>query len=761
MLASRRGRLGRSLDLGRRRLVAVPSSSSSTSRFATTTTDDSLHDDNDDDERRRPFVGIVGGGPTGLLLSTLLSRYDVPSVLFEARTREEATAHPQAHFLNQRSAEILRHDAGPRLWEEVRARSPPANEWRDFRFGYGVLQGTVLGVARHPVENGGSGPDGGRAALLTRTQEKEEEESLAHHDNTANTNTNSVCGPVHLSQNVFCGILADEAERRAARVEGSRVVFGRRATVAEETADGVRLTRDDGVSVLCDVAVCADGVKSSVRERYGVPTVPLPGLTPQRLINVHFSVVSKELNERLSRRPAMLHFVYNETAVCVLVCHDLVAGEWVAQIPYAPGLQSVPDEDECRRLVSYALRGEARDDRDTVLVRSVRSWAMTAGVARSYVLGERSRVVLAGDAAHAFPPAGGLGMNTGLQDAHALAWRLACCHHHDRASLSAALALYEAERRPVAVRNAALSVRNYERTLDAARTLGLDARAATLARTVLSRAPKDLAKTIYETAWSAALSPLSLLRNDDPSTSWAGSAMARRFRSLLRRGRGLPLVFPRYELGYRYGGEGHDEDDDDDDAAPLRAVLDVGHRLPHCRVALPSTNDGDDDALRRRRRWPHLVWDEDGVATLTDVAAQARPRDVGPPCFAVVAARSSSFDLDVSSTREALRGNLAAPSRAGPHLVLVEVRSPSHDHDHDDRWTLVDVDGTLDSLLRRRTDGDDDDDGPYRTIVVRPDGHVAHVGALRDANDLARWRLEVERAVAAHTGVDVDVLPPQ
>ena len=34
-------------------------------------------------------------------------------------------------------------------------------------------------------------------------------------------------------------------------------------------------------------------------------------------------------------------------------------------------------------------------------------------------------IFLAGDAAHRFPPAGGFGMNTGVQDAHNLAWKLA------------------------------------------------------------------------------------------------------------------------------------------------------------------------------------------------------------------------------------------------------------------------------------------------------------------------------------------------
>jgi 2-polyprenyl-6-methoxyphenol hydroxylase-like FAD-dependent oxidoreductase len=37
-------------------------------------------------------------------------------------------------------------------------------------------------------------------------------------------------------------------------------------------------------------------------------------------------------------------------------------------------------------------------------------------------------VFLVGDAAHVFPPAGGFGRNTGLQDVYSLAWKLAALH---------------------------------------------------------------------------------------------------------------------------------------------------------------------------------------------------------------------------------------------------------------------------------------------------------------------------------------------
>jgi hypothetical protein len=59
----------------------------------------------------------------------------------------------------------------------------------------------------------------------------------------------------------------------------------------------------------------------------------------------------------------------------------------------------------------------------------------------------RGRVFIAGDAAHIHPPVGGQGMNTGLQDAHNLAWKLA--HAVKGLTGPALLDSYQAERHPV------------------------------------------------------------------------------------------------------------------------------------------------------------------------------------------------------------------------------------------------------------------------------------------------------------------------
>ncbi len=97
-----------------------------------------------------------------------------------------------------------------------------------------------------------------------------------------------------------------------------------------------------------------------------------------------------------------------------------------------------------------------RTDMTVVAVRWASVFQMHAKLAQRYRAG---RVLLAGDAAHVHPPTGGQGLNTSIQDAYNLAWKLSAVLAGADATL---LDTYEEERRPIAESMLGLSTRLLE-----------------------------------------------------------------------------------------------------------------------------------------------------------------------------------------------------------------------------------------------------------------------------------------------------------
>ena len=149
----------------------------------------------------------------------------------------------------------------------------------------------------------------------------------------------------------------------------------------------------------------------------------------------------------------MLFFVANPDAVGALQPLD-AHGRWLCQIGVQPEewVRELWDAERVRRWVRGAVGVPGLD----VEVNSVGLWRINATVADRLVQG---RAVLCGDAAHQFPPTGGLGVNTGLQGMHNAMWKLALCVR-GLAGWSL-LKTYEDERREPAITTITQSLQNH------------------------------------------------------------------------------------------------------------------------------------------------------------------------------------------------------------------------------------------------------------------------------------------------------------
>ena len=343
--------------------------------------------------------------------------------------------------------------------------------------------------------------------------------------------------------------------------------------VTRQSQGGAILTLSGGQRLHAQQVVCCDGANSLTRGELGLRLQALHPME-QQMINVHFksAALAAALRDRNSQ--AMLYFVYAPDVIGVIVAHNLGTGEFALQLPsFGPPLD--PNElsarfthEHCSKLVRLAAVGSSASYTTPMLsdieVMSVAGWTMRAAVAQRWVAGD---ALLCGDAAHVFPPAGGFGMNTGIQDAHALAWRLAVLHtgenqdqhhcEHAKAAAASLFAGYESERRQIAEANSALSIRNYYGVAELSAELGCNPvhaqLAASIASTLLppqlfgSSFTRGLVESTVALAAQGVLSDQSLKSPLAFGPSRVAAAAAR-----IRSGLTLRLHFPAEDLGFCY-----------------------------------------------------------------------------------------------------------------------------------------------------------------------------------------------------------------
>ncbi|TPW26224.1 FAD-dependent oxidoreductase [Pararhizobium mangrovi] len=238
---------------------------------------------------------------------------------------------------------------------------------------------------------------------------------------------------------------ATEAAMRERLAElGHRPYFGTRLAGFEQDDDGVsaRIADADGEHHFrARFLVGTDGGRSFVRHAL---EIGFPGET----LGVRALVADVRLTglDRLAWHRFQFGSQASQLMICPLAGTDL----FQLQAPVA-----LDGEVDLSAAGLTALIGE-RTERSDIVVHSV-SWssvyAMNARLADRYRIG---RVFLAGDAAHIHPPTGGQGLNTSVQDAYNLGWKLAAVLG---GAPHALLDTYEEERRPIAATMLGLSTR--------------------------------------------------------------------------------------------------------------------------------------------------------------------------------------------------------------------------------------------------------------------------------------------------------------
>jgi putative polyketide hydroxylase len=334
-------------------------------------------------------VLIVGGSLVGLSAAVFLAWRGVPTVLVEKHAG--SSPHPRAIGYTTRTLELFRA-AGVEL-PTAHGAGPPR-------------RARVESLAGTWHEEYPWAPDGGRPTIAY-----------------------SPVRGTPIAQDRLEPILRERAAALGADLRANTELVG-----FTQDGSGVTATvRERGgreYRLRARYVVAADGADSPVREALGI------GRGGRGLLSVQRSVLFRApLQEYLEA--GVVQFQIDQPRLRAFLTTYL-DGRWVLM------LSDDVDRTEVEQLAAVRL-AIGRSDLPVELLTTGR-WELAALIADRFRDG---RVFLAGDAAHQLPPnRGGFGANTGIEDAHNLAWKLAAVLSGQ--STSEILDTYDAERRPIA-----------------------------------------------------------------------------------------------------------------------------------------------------------------------------------------------------------------------------------------------------------------------------------------------------------------------
>jgi len=360
-------------------------------------------------------VLIVGGGPVGLALALELGWRGMQCLIVDELERDGYKTHPRANLVNSRTMEFCRRwGIAGRVKE---AGTPP--DYPHTAMYVTSLRGHLIARIDRPQHGGGR--------QIAFTPEP----------------------PQRCNQIWFDPVLRERAEGFPAVRLRYRWRFDSFVQDAEGVTSGITDTATgESHTVRSDYLAACCGGRSPIRRILGIDQNE--GEVLGAPLSIYFR--AKNLWDYHDKGKGVLHFIVGPTGVWATL-NSLNGGDlWRVTLHGGAKEHAAPESIDHKEVLTRIVGTEFPYE-----LIAISPWVRRKLVTAAY---RHGRVFLAGDCAHQNTPTGGYGMNTGMGDAVDLGWKLS-------AALSGwagpkLLESYDAERRPVALRNVDEATRNFQ-----------------------------------------------------------------------------------------------------------------------------------------------------------------------------------------------------------------------------------------------------------------------------------------------------------